>query len=202
MDSKTTAPVLGAYNGPSRRHQSRFRFAVLFGLLLVFIFAYLDSLKPWARSPSLAPALSSHIRSQRAQILSKCIYIKTPAGPPSDFASRTRSDRLVAGTNPILITNAKILTGARNGTELVLGDLLLDQGLIAAVGYVPPKLLENAGSQLEVWDAKGAWVTPGLVDLHSHIGVESSPGLHGIFHFLSMIYNFERDLRCKGWQFS
>ena len=76
-----------------------------------------------------------------------------------------------------------IWTGARNGTEIVYGDVLLDKGLIVAVGYIPPSLLDGVSqsstTDLRVEDLGGAWVTPGLVDLHSHIAVSSAPYLSG-----------------------
>jgi imidazolonepropionase-like amidohydrolase len=75
-----------------------------------------------------------------------------------------------------------IWTGARNGTEIVYGDVLLDKGLVVAVGYIPPSLLDRVTSssqsgttELRVEDLGGAWVTPGLVDLHSHLGISSAP---------------------------
>lgn len=122
--------------------------------------------------------IQPRLAAQRKQILSHCRYLRTPAGPSSAFKTRTESDRYVLGTKPILLRNAKIWTGARNGTEIVYGDVLLDRGIIKAVGYIPKAIMETAGD-VEVIDADGAWVTPGLVDLHSHIGVYSSPALNG-----------------------
>ena len=82
-----------------------------------------------------------------------------------------------------------IWTGARNGTEIVYGDVLLDKGLVVAVGYIPPSLLDDARqsarSEIRVEDLGGAWVTPGLVDLHSHLGVMSAPFLSGQSLFFS-----------------
>ena len=76
-----------------------------------------------------------------------------------------------------------IWTGARNGTEIVYGDVLLDKGLVVAVGYIPPSLLDGVSqsstTEIRVEDLEGAWVTPGLVDLHSHLGVSSAPYLRG-----------------------
>jgi imidazolonepropionase-like amidohydrolase len=77
-----------------------------------------------------------------------------------------------------------IWTGARNGTEIVYGDVLLDRGLVVAVGYIPPSLLDgvrqlSGTTEIRVEDLGGAWVTPGLVDLHSHLGVLSAPYLSG-----------------------
>jgi imidazolonepropionase-like amidohydrolase len=47
------------------------------------------------------------------------------------------------------------------------------------VGYVPGHSLAEFNGKLDVYDAKGAWVTPGIVDMHSHLGVYSSPALRG-----------------------
>ncbi|KAJ7448178.1 hypothetical protein FB451DRAFT_1375446 [Mycena latifolia] len=71
-----------------------------------------------------------------------CSFPCTPRPLLSSVASRTvlGSDRFVEGTPPVLIQNAKILTGARNGTEIVFGDILLDKGLVLGVGYIPQPL--------------------------------------------------------------
>ncbi|KAJ7866114.1 hypothetical protein B0H13DRAFT_2352696 [Mycena leptocephala] len=47
-----------------------------------------------------------------------------------------RADRFVEGTSPVLIRNAKILTGARNGTEVVSGGALLEKGVVLGVSYI------------------------------------------------------------------
>ncbi|KAJ7925627.1 hypothetical protein B0H13DRAFT_2266275 [Mycena leptocephala] len=86
------------------------------------------------------------------------------------------SDRFVEGTSPVLIRTAKILTGARNGTEVVFGDVLLDKGIILGVGYIPRALLRP---NLQVIDAEGKWISPGIVDSHSNLGVYSAPALEG-----------------------
>jgi imidazolonepropionase-like amidohydrolase len=74
-------------------------------------------------------------------------------------------------TNPaVLIRNATIMTAA--GTEIKNGSILLSDGKIVAVGAdvgAPP-----AGAT--VVDGTGKFVTPGLIDTHSHIGVYAAPG--------------------------
>ena len=63
-----------------------------------------------------------------------------------------------------------MLTGT--GAELAGADVLIQDGRIAAVGE---GLAAPAGA--EVVDAAGRWVTPGLIDVHSHLGVYPSPGI-------------------------
>jgi imidazolonepropionase-like amidohydrolase len=73
-------------------------------------------------------------------------------------------------SEPLLITNATVLTGT--GERIDGGSLLLQDGRIAAVG-------ENveAPEGVATLDAEGRWVTPGLIDIHSHLGVYPSPGV-------------------------
>ncbi|KAJ7268559.1 hypothetical protein C8J57DRAFT_1325544 [Mycena rebaudengoi] len=101
---------------------------------------------------------------------------------PGFTATRARagqgSDRYVTGTSTTLLRNAKILTGARNGTEVVYGDVLLDKGVVIAVGYIPEEQLVGLRN-LDIVDTEGKWVSPGLVDAHSHLGVHPAPGLAG-----------------------
>ena len=66
-----------------------------------------------------------------------------------------------------LLTGATILTGA--GTRLDSADILLSDGKIVAIG-------ENlSGENATVVDASGRWITPGIIDVHSHLGVFPSP---------------------------
>ncbi|EIW84617.1 hypothetical protein CONPUDRAFT_134601 [Coniophora puteana RWD-64-598 SS2] len=126
----------------------------------------------------VAPTPSPQQLAQRARILSRCEYLSTPAGPPSDFAQRTRSDRFVPGTRPVLLRNARIWTGGNDGTEVLEGDVYLEDGIVKAVGSVSHELLDG-NLNVQVLDVNGSWVTPGIVDLHSHIGVNSAPDLNG-----------------------
>ncbi|KAJ7931230.1 carbohydrate esterase family 9 protein [Mycena leptocephala] len=98
-------------------------------------------------------------------------------GPPDNFHSRTESDRFVKGTKPTIIRNATIWTGLDDGKEVIQGDILIDKGLIKKVWSDSVDLRSYAN--VEVLDAAGAWVSPGIVDLHSHIGVDSAPALRG-----------------------
>jgi imidazolonepropionase-like amidohydrolase len=84
---------------------------------------------------------------------------------PSTYARREHS--------PVLIRNATILTAA--GPELANASILLADGKVVAVGRdtAPP-------SGATVVDGTGKFVTPGLIDTHSHIGVYSAPGTRSL----------------------
>ncbi|EKM81020.1 hypothetical protein AGABI1DRAFT_105866 [Agaricus bisporus var. burnettii JB137-S8] len=112
------------------------------------------------------------------RILNQCRQLALPAGPPDNFHRRTVSDRFEPGTPPTLITNATIWTGRVSGHEVIKGSILIDKGIIQAIGDIESAYL-NEFSGLVTVDAGGAWVTPGIVDLHSHIGVWSAPELSG-----------------------
>ncbi|EJF65056.1 hypothetical protein DICSQDRAFT_132576 [Dichomitus squalens LYAD-421 SS1] len=110
-------------------------------------------------------------------LLAKCRSLHVKPGPHVDFHSRARSDRYQPGTKAVYIRNATIWSGDSNGKEVLHGDVFLDDGLIKATGDVPNELLANIGDVVVV-DAQGAWLTPGIVDLHSHLG-GSTPALRG-----------------------
>ncbi|HEY0787606.1 MAG TPA: amidohydrolase, partial [Thermoanaerobaculia bacterium] len=74
----------------------------------------------------------------------------------------------------VFITNATVLTAA--GERIPQGRILLRDGAIAAVGDAT---LE-APADATVLDASGKWVTPGVIDAHSHLGVYPSPGVEGL----------------------
>jgi imidazolonepropionase-like amidohydrolase len=75
-------------------------------------------------------------------------------------------------SNPVLIVNATILTG--NGERIDHGSLLMSAGRIERIGDADSVL---GAEEAIVIDAGGRWVTPGLIDVHSHLGVYASPGV-------------------------
>ena len=83
---------------------------------------------------------------------------------PAPFESRYAA----LPSQTTLITGATILTGT--GERLDNADVLLVDGKIAEVGTG----LSADGA--DVVDASGKWVTPGIIDVHSHLGVYPSPG--------------------------
>ena len=70
---------------------------------------------------------------------------------------------------PVLIRNANVLTAA--GPELRGISVLFQDGRIVGVG---PNLQAPAGAS--VVDGTNKWVTPGIIDTHSHMGVYAAPG--------------------------
>ena len=70
----------------------------------------------------------------------------------------------------ILIKNANIYDG--EGNELLQTDLLIQDRKIIAIGKDLP-----ASEDFKIIDASGKWVTPGIIDIHSHMGVYPAPGV-------------------------
>ena len=86
--------------------------------------------------------------------------------PGADWRSETETDRKpqrqTGGT--VLITGATVLT--ISGDEIAQGDVLIEDGRITAVGTnIRPPVGIN------VIDAAGLYVMPGIVDCHSHIAL-------------------------------
>ena len=107
-------------------------------------------------------------------ILSRCAALNLTPSPPQNFHSREESDRFEPGTNATLIRNCVIFTGKDNGTEIIHGDILLDKGIIKGLGKISGRVIDNTPN-LTIINANHAWVTPGLIDLHSHLGILSTP---------------------------
>ena len=68
-----------------------------------------------------------------------------------------------------ILTGATVLTGT--GERLDIADVVMDGGKIIAVGS------GLDASDKVVVDASGMWITPGVIDVHSHLGVYPSPSV-------------------------
>ncbi|MEW6992962.1 amidohydrolase [Colwelliaceae bacterium MEBiC 14330] len=67
----------------------------------------------------------------------------------------------------VLFTNATILTGT--GERLDQADILLVNGKVVQMGQA------LASNNATVINAQGKWITPGIIDVHSHLGVYPNP---------------------------
>ena len=119
------------------------------------------------------------VNSKVRQALSGAALALLMAWPPT-AASATEgaaadpygSSYAAAESPHTLIRGATVLIG--DGTRVENGDVLIVDGRIEAVG---PAL--SAPADARVIDAHGRWVTPGLIDVHSHVGAASSPYVNG-----------------------
>jgi imidazolonepropionase-like amidohydrolase len=97
-------------------------------------------------------------------------------GPASRGESRRAGESAYTSTyqplpsQPVLIANATVLTAT--GERIERGSVLMRDGKIAAVGASV-----EAPAGVAVVDGSGKWVTPGIIDAHSHLGVYASPGV-------------------------
>lgn len=79
---------------------------------------------------------------------------------PSTYRPLPRTD--------LILRHATVLDGA--GKRIDNGDVLIHEGVISAIGVG----LNNPGGVREI-DATGRWVTPGVIDVHSHDGTYVVP---------------------------
>jgi imidazolonepropionase-like amidohydrolase len=96
--------------------------------------------------------------------LSACARKPQPAATHEPYASSYAAP----ASPPLLIHGAIVLTGT--GARLDGADVLIEDGRISAVGQnlsAPP-----GATRVE---AQGRWLTPGIIDIHSHLGVYASP---------------------------
>ena len=66
-----------------------------------------------------------------------------------------------------ILTNATILTGT--GERLDDADILLVNGKVTQIGK------DLSEDNVNVIDVSGKWITPGIIDVHSHLGVYPNP---------------------------
>lgn len=103
---------------------------------------------------TLSIALAQPIRREAGQ----------GAGPSDPYPSTYRP----LASPPILLTGATILDGV--GGRIDGGEVLLENGKVAAVGVTVGR-----PRGVVVIDANGKWITPGIIDVHTHLGVYTLP---------------------------
>ena len=160
-------------------------------LVIGTVFAFFATLFTRISNPGvLYPSSSQNpptYNYSKPVILSHCAALKITPSPPQNFHSREGSDRFEPGTNATLIRNCVIFTGKNNGTEVIRGDILLDKGVIKGLGKISGRVIDDTPN-LTIIDANHAWVTPGLIDLHSHLGVLSAPITAGAIICLGLVF--------------
>ncbi len=108
---------------------------------------------------------------------SKPAKSETPAKPPrAGLDPSARPDPFPSTYAPLpsrttAIRGATVLTAA--GQEIPNGVVVMSGGKIVAVGGADTAIPADA----EVIDGTGKWITPGIIDSHSHLGVYPSPSV-------------------------
>ena len=123
-----------------------------------------------------------------AAAMAGCATTTPPAKGKATAETRAKAKPLAPGLDPMVnadafpstyrpmpgrptaLVGASVFTGT--GELIENGVVLMKDGRIVAVGA---NLAVPAG--YDVVDGKGKWVTPGLIDAHSHLGVYASPSV-------------------------
>jgi imidazolonepropionase-like amidohydrolase len=103
---------------------------------------------------------------------------KTSATPKTPAAAANKINRdpfpstyKAFASGPVLLKGAHIYDG--KGGEMARGDVLLQDGKIAKIA----ESITDAPKSATVVDGAGKFVTPGIIDIHSHMGVYASPAV-------------------------
>lgn len=120
--------------------------------------------------------------------LDTCVKLRSKPQDPIGLG-RDRNARYIDGHKPTLIRNATVWIGepvegttpqeARNGTgwEWITSDVFVEYGLIKQVERDIDA--SSLPQDTIVWDAQGRQLTSGIIDMHSHAGVDPLPTLDG-----------------------
>lgn len=202
MDEKTGLPpysAVAAAPSPApwqhhggRRHVRRsraIRLAVL-SFLVFIVYAQWRQLPAQNDTPG-STTVSRHglSISQLQQDLAVCSKLRSKPTDPIGLG-RERNVRYIDGHKPTLIRNATVWIGepvagtshedarAGKGWGWISGtDVFTEFGLIKEVGSgISPAALPK---DTIVYDAHGRQLTAGIIDMHSHAGVDSLPELRG-----------------------
>ncbi|MDP1631942.1 MAG: amidohydrolase [Caulobacter sp.] len=90
-----------------------------------------------------------------------------PAARPDPFPSTYAA----LPSRPTAIRGATVLTAT--GQQIENGVVVFAEGKIVAVGGPETVIPEG----MTIIDGRGKWITPGVIDAHSHLGVYPSPGV-------------------------
>jgi imidazolonepropionase-like amidohydrolase len=172
--------AVGSWSPPRPR---KFKLLKLVAFLSILYFLYSVGLNASAGQQQLNSLSLERLQEDQAVCAALRRIPKDPTG------SRERNERYINGTKPVVIRNAKVWTGepatgtseedarAGKGYAWIEADVLMEFGMITKVqsSISDNELPRECG----IYDAKGRMLTAGIVDMHSHAGVDSLPGLNG-----------------------
>ncbi|KAK3346976.1 hypothetical protein B0T25DRAFT_485140 [Lasiosphaeria hispida] len=194
MDSKDGLPAYTAVAGQPAWRQGRvrrsrvLRFAVL-ACLAFIAFAQWKQISAPTSTPSTAQTTAHGLSVKKLEDnLAICAKLRSKPKNPIGLG-RDRNARYLDGHAPTLIKNASVWVGepvegtsvedARKGKgySWISADLYLEYGLIKRVESAIT--MSSVSADTLVFDAKGRPLTTGIIDMHSHAGVNSLPDLFG-----------------------
>lgn len=144
----------------------------LYPLLSFFVFVALfyqgSSLY---RTDSITSAYAANIYQEG---LAQCLA--TTQRPVSEVASSRANPRFEGGLS-ILLQNSSLING--DGTILYRMSVLMENGVFTRVFDSKTKEDLTISKDTLVYDIQGRFITPGLVDMHSHAAVDSYPEFWG-----------------------
>lgn len=136
-------------------------------------------MRRWKLIPLVAlmvSACATGAKPSTAQAPDQTTTAQAPSGP---FAKRIayNPDPYPSTYKPlpsedVLIRNATVFDGL--GGEIKGGAVLIQGGKITAVGSEAAMTMPSG---IKTIDATGKFVTPGIIDIHSHLGAYPSPGI-------------------------
>lgn len=146
----------------------------------------------WRQLP--ASSSSSEVTSYGLSVsrlhedLATCAKLQSQPVDPAGLG-RERNARYVDGHKPTLIKNATVWVGepaegtsaedarAGKGWSWIAADVYLEYGLIKRVEK--DISVHSVSKDVVVYEAEGRPLTTGIIDMHSHAGVDSLPSLWG-----------------------
>jgi imidazolonepropionase-like amidohydrolase len=151
------------------------------------VYAQWRQIRPSSAGPDAQGVTALSVEKLEADLATCGKLRKKPQDPIG--LGRERNARYIDGHKPTLIKNATVWVGepiegtseadarAGKGFSWITADVFLEHGLIKAV----QNSLDVAAlpSDVIVWDAKGRQLTTGIIDMHSHAGVDKLPQLVG-----------------------
>jgi imidazolonepropionase-like amidohydrolase len=171
-DATTAAAPRSWLHRRQKRKTSRFFGAAALTYLAYSTFRIANNTEPPISNLSVAKLQQDH---------AVCASLRQK--PIESSAHRDHNKRWIKSTKPVLIRNATIWTGepvagiseedarAGEGWGWIAADVFTDKGLIISV---KPNIKHgDLPHDTEVFDAKGRQLTAGIVDMHSHAGLES-----------------------------